>query len=143
MKCNRCRVISSSRVWGCSCGMPWVKCVRHRPSFKYRRNIACSKTVRQRGLKRTFGEMNPPPKIEGPVYGISTYSKSKRAKVSVERPAMPASKRIKLAPGSKLALKFLHLAQDDCTTKGAFIGAGTPGATNACRVSPGLLSTYR
>ena len=70
VKCSRCRVTSSSRIWGCTCGMPWVKCSMHYPRCKFRRVESCSKVVRQRNLKRKFGEVKPPPKIAGPVYDI-------------------------------------------------------------------------
>ena len=120
--------------------MPWVKCARHYPKCKFRRIESCSKAVRQRDLKRKVGEVKPTPKIAGPLHAIGTFSKNRRAKFSVESPAMPASKRIKLAPGSKLALKFPHLVQDVSTTKGTGIGVGTPGASNEGCGSSGLLN---
>ena len=45
---------------------------------------------------------------------------------------MQSYKRIKLAPGSKLALKFPHLVKEVDLAKRVGLGDGTPGAARAC-----------
>ena len=138
-------MVASSRHWLCECELPWIKCRIHQPKPKCRRFTADPKIVRRRILKRKYGEIKPYPRIDDRVYDIAKAAASKRAKltVSAEEPEMQAYKRIKLAPGSKLALKFPHLVQDDSTTKGTVIGVGTPGASNEGSGSSGLLNNIR
>ena len=112
------------------------------PSVKRRRFTADPNIVRRRTLKRKYGEIKPYPRIDDRVYDIAKVAASKRAKltVSAEEPEMQAYTRIKLAPGSKLALKFPHLVKEVDLTKGVGLGDGTPGAANACSASSRLLN---
>ena len=101
----------------------------------------CSgKSIRQQCLKRKFGMAKPLPSTSSQVFDVSRFSTAKFSKITQQEPEMRACKRIKLAPGSKLALKFPHLVQESITTKGNAFGGGTPGAASASSAVPGLLN---
>ena len=127
LTCERCNVTCSSKFWLCQCGIAWTNCARHRPAAMRQKTEHIS--IRQ-SLKRKFGEVKPYPTKRTAPHDYCKASSAKRLKQSLE-PTGPPEKRIRLAIGSKLALKFPHLVQLDSTTKGAVQGGGTPDC-NTC-----------
>ena len=71
--------------------------------------------------------------VDRSLYSSSAPSSSSHTQYPAEPSVLQPSKRIRLAPGSKLALKFPHHVQEDVATKGGVFGAETPGATSVGR----------
>ena len=133
LTCKRCEITNSSRNWLCSCGVEWPKCPRHQPISK---RPKLSHTSRKHMLKRKWGESKPLPQTPSMPYNVMKTSSSKRMKVSLE-PTLPPVKRIRLATGSKLALKFPHLVQESIPIKGDALGVGMPANMQSTSSSAG------
>ena len=94
LTCKRCEKTTSSQFWQCECGDKWTKCLTHQhfpEKFKAR-------IPRARTCKDEIGSDAPMPK---------------RRKTNLTDLAItddtPAPKRIRLMPGSRLAVRFPHL----------------------------------
>ena len=59
-KCKRCLLTNASKLWHCSCDVPWPKCIRHRKPAAKQRVVPTHKR-RQQALVRKYGTDKPPP----------------------------------------------------------------------------------
>ena len=100
--------------------------------------VCSDKAARQRVLRRKFGVAKPLPRTASAAFDVGQFATAKRIKITIDEPEMRARKRIKLAPGSKLALKFPHLVQGGVATKGDALGGETLGTASARSANPRL-----
>ena len=102
LTCQRCRQVTSTRMWRCACRILWFKCERQVPRrliMKGTDEVASSSTGLKRKATNIYGMDKPMPKRRALNTGTCEFSSSN------------APTRISLRPGSKLALKFPHLVQ--------------------------------